>query len=305
MRGRPAATLIEVLVASVTLAVLVALIIGAVHKVRLAAVHSKSCNNLRQISLALMSYSDLKAGRLGSFPDKADGAVKTPAGGWNCTTPGDTTALYYELLPWTLGNKLEVPTDGNMDAMMAALEPVVPAYTSPGDPSLVHPRGQPGNVPVVRSRCSYAANLQVFQGKVSFPACIIDGTSSTVGFAEKYFLCGVHGYDEYHIWGTWCPPLGPAPFRNLRRPSFADPAAFDVIPTKDKDGRTVASQPGRTFQVRPRVEDADGKVLQTPFAAGLPVALFDGSVRTLSPGIDESVFWGLVTPAGGEIPGDF
>ena len=78
-----------------------------------------------------------------------------------------------------------------------------------------------------------------------------------------------------------------------------------MIPATDAQGRTVASQPGRTFQVRPRVEDADGKVLQTPFRAGLPVALFDGSVRTLSPGIDESVFWGLVTPAGGEVPGDF
>ena len=44
---------------------------------------------------------------------------------------------------------------------------------------------------------------------------------------------------------------------------------------------------------------------QTPFSAGLPVAFFDGSVRILSPSIDESIFWSLVTPNGGEVVGDF
>ena len=44
---------------------------------------------------------------------------------------------------------------------------------------------------------------------------------------------------------------------------------------------------------------------QTPHSGGLPVAMFDGSVRTLSPGITESVYWGLFTPDGGEVPGDF
>ena len=305
MRPRRGVTLVEVLVAVAVLAILAALVIGAVQKVRLAAVQTRSVNNLRQIALAVTAYADQKAGRVGTFPDKDQGAVKTPTGGWNCTTPGDTTALYYDLLPWTLGHKPDVPTNGDMDAFMVAMEPIVPAYTSPGDPSLGHPRGQLGDGPGLRSRCSYAANLQVFQGTPTLPAGVPDGMSNTVGFAEKYFLCGVQGYDEFHLWSTWCPPIGPAPFRYLRRPTFADPAALDVVPVRNKAGDTVASQPGRTFQVRPRVEDADGKVLQTPFPAGLPVALFDGGVRTLSPGIDEGVFWGLVTPAGGEIPGDF
>jgi hypothetical protein len=66
-----------------------------------------------------------------------------------------------------------------------------------------------------------------------------------------------------------------------------------------------ASVRGLTFQVRPRVEDANPKIPHTPFANGLPVALFDGSVRTLSPRIEEHVFWSLVTPNGGEVVGDF
>ena len=31
------------------------------------------------------------------------------------------------------------------------------------------------------------------------------------------------------------------------------------------------------------------------------VGLFDGSVRTVSPRVSEEVFWGSVTPAGGEV----
>ena len=47
------------------------------------------------------------------------------------------------------------------------------------------------------------------------------------------------------------------------------------------------------------------RIPQTPFSGGLPVALFDGSVRTLSPGIAPEVVWALVTPAGNEVVGDF
>jgi hypothetical protein len=33
--------------------------------------------------------------------------------------------------------------------------------------------------------------------------------------------------------------------------------------------------------------------------------MYDGSVRTLKPGIAESVFWALVTHDGGEVIGDY
>jgi prepilin-type processing-associated H-X9-DG protein len=43
------------------------------------------------------------------------------------------------------------------------------------------------------------------------------------------------------------------------------------------------------------------RIPQTPFSGGLPVAMFDGSVKTLRPGIAPGVFWALVTPAAGEV----
>ena len=308
---RCAFTLVEVLVCLGILAVLIGLVAAAVQRVRLAALQVQSTNNLRQIALGLQGLAESKGGKLGVYPDKHTTCTKTSNGGWTNWVPDtdpsvNTLGLYTDLLWWTLGYKPSIP-EGVTDpeAQSVALMPPVKCYTSPADPSLsLLPRAQfPAYV--MRAATSYSYNIQFFSGVTAFPQAILDGTSNTVGFGEGYFLCGVQGGLEHRQWNDVRPPVGPPPYRMDRRATFADPAAEDVYPYSNPAGRTVASQPGRTFQVRPRVEDADGKVLQTPFPAGLPVALFDGGVRTLSPGIDEGVFWGLVTPAGGEIPGDF
>jgi hypothetical protein len=98
-----------------------------------------------------------------------------------------------------------------------------------------------------------------------------------------------------------------------RRATFADRSLIaqgtfgqlyhdDVTPiTVGSPPITRASTPGRTFQARPKFEDCDPRVPQTPHAAGMLVGLFDGSVRTVRSGIDETVFWAAVTPAGGEV----
>ncbi|MBX9582660.1 MAG: prepilin-type cleavage/methylation domain-containing protein, partial [Gemmataceae bacterium] len=56
-----------------------------------------------------------------------------------------------------------------------------------------------------------------------------------------------------------------------------------------------------TFQVRPPLENCNPLIPQTPHESGLLTALMDGSVRSVGPGIAEHVFWGHVTPAGGEV----
>ncbi len=87
-----------------------------------------------------------------------------------------------------------------------------------------------------------------------------------------------------------------------RSATFADPNAADVLPvTSGNPPRTVASVRGTTFQVAPLWEQAAGRQLQAAQPAGLLVAMFDGSVRTIRPGVAEEVFWAAVTPAGGEI----
>ena len=131
-----------------------------------------------------------------------------------------------------------------------------------------------------------------------------DGSSNTIAFADKYAdKCNPTStlsqttnlyteiFDPYNgeIYGA-------------RRATFADRGWEDVLPVTDPATATTRpSVPGKTFQVRPRPEDVDPSIPQTPHRAGLTVAMFDGAVRTISPSMDESVFWALVTPAGGEV----
>jgi len=47
----------------------------------------------------------------------------------------------------------------------------------------------------------------------------------------------------------------------------------------------------------------DPSLAQTPHRGGMLVAMGDGSVRTVSPGVDVGIYWSAVTPAGGESGG--
>jgi hypothetical protein len=169
---------------------------------------------------------------------------------------------------------------------------------------------------------SYAFNMVGFLGPVRFPTAISDGTSHTIAFAERYFesldqsriaLAGQDVLPRSWLMYGFCDaayqsPFPPHPLNNLgnRRPSFADAGWGDVVPvTTGSPPITQPSRPGAKFQVRPSAAEADMYLPQTPFSAGLPVALFDGSVRTIRPGVRTEVFWAMVTPAGGEVmPGD-
>jgi hypothetical protein len=144
----------------------------------------------------------------------------------------------------------------------------------------------------------------------SFP----NGTSQTIAFADKYFAkCNSTSTlsQTHHLYDwIWDPYLyvydGTREVYGTHRATFADRGWEDVLPLTDPaTGQTVPSVPGKTFQVRPRPEDVDPSIAQTPHQAGLAVAMFDGSVRTIRPGVAETVFWSLVTPNGGEAIGDF
>ncbi len=94
-----------------------------------------------------------------------------------------------------------------------------------------------------------------------------------------------------------------------RRAGFADRGyRDDVYPITSFVNGVPTTRPsvaGKTFQVRPRVDEAWSGTPQTPFSAGLLVGMFDGSVRTVSLSVDASVFWGAVTRDKGEVLGDW
>jgi prepilin-type N-terminal cleavage/methylation domain-containing protein len=284
---RRAFTLIELLVVIGILAILLSFTLAAIQRVRESAALLENKNNLRQIILAVHQLADTNEGRIenitrSNMPRKA--------------VDGDT-ALLYRLLDYVNGPR-PVPTDWNStSAVLAWSTPKVKMYRNPSDPSW-------DDNPVyenVRGKCSYALNLSAADGSINFVNSFPDGTSNTIAFADKYFgrtRTGIgstiqHSYDE--IFG----PL--SDLSGQRRATFADEGWRDVIPVTDASGNTHPSVEGKTFQVRPTVREVDPSIPQTPHRAGLTIALFDGSVRTVASGVDPSVFWAAVTPAGGEV----
>jgi prepilin-type processing-associated H-X9-DG protein len=272
-------------------------------RVRGAAARTACQNKLHQIGLAFHNYAGRHGGRLGCL----DGNLRP--------IQGTTNGWHSDPLLFT-----ELRADLGLPPETCVQYEFMAEYICPEDPTL--PPGQKLRVyDATHTPTSYPANAFALASRPVLPAGIPDGLSNTIGVAERYATCGkmTQSYSEFEM------------SANVRRPTFADGGPVfggknfaDVYPITE-NRVTRPSRPEATFVAagrawrfssvfkayndrdipEPRPGECDPLLPNTPHAGGMNVLLLDGSVRVTKVGIDPAVFWGLVTPAGGEVLGDW
>jgi prepilin-type N-terminal cleavage/methylation domain-containing protein len=287
-------TLIELLVVIAIIAILIALLLPAVQKVREAAARAACSNNLKQISLGTVNCSDTHH------------QLMPPQYG---TYAGAFGTVFYHILPYIEQQNVYKDSAGNSFNNGTHTKPMI-LYQCPSDPTntfsgILNP-GNPWGT------SSYGANFQVFgypqggdngndmQGGARFPATFTDGTSNTILFTEKYTMC--QAYASLWAHGNW-------EFNYMAMFAYGSADGTTGYSTADAGGwgasnghPTGTVGPASIFQVTPVPWETvcDPTRAASGHTAGINAALGDGSVRFVTQGVSGATWWAACTPAGGD-----